>query len=248
MQSMQLTDWLVVIFIVAILVVLVDGVRRKLIERRSRVIVKLERNIPVDAVSGDELPNSELPNGGARTLDRGERPPPSLRTLQSKRKAAFRAARQASASEDTAVRPVPVLLDTLDVEEHRIEHTNVFADSGAIESFKADDFLSESVDASDESLRASSPASRHAKGSQSPQGSREVEDDNDELIDGLDEEYEEDAMLGEESVARKPPGYMDTRYQGRDDEYEDEDEEEFDDDEEEDDDEDELDDDLESPA
>ena len=42
MQSMQLTDWLVVLLILAIVGVLVDGVRRKLNERRTRVVMKLE--------------------------------------------------------------------------------------------------------------------------------------------------------------------------------------------------------------
>src|SRR5690606_41007273 len=122
MQSMQLTDWLVVIFVVAIVVVLVDGVRRKFAERRSRVVMKLERNIPQD-VDPDDLPNSELPNGGARTIERGDEPPPSLRTLQARRKRSFKSMRPA---EDSGVRAVPVLLDTVDIEEERIEHTNVF--------------------------------------------------------------------------------------------------------------------------
>jgi cell division protein ZipA len=240
MQSMQLTDWLVVIFIGAIVGVLIDGVRRKLAERRKRVVMKLEKNIPQD-VDPDEFPSSELPNGGARAIPREGQPVPSLRTLQAKRKLAFRSARIA---EDPGTRAVPVLLDAVDVEEERIEHTNVFADPHAAVSFQADDF------GPDDGLESEvSPVRvRNAEPAFPARAPEDDADELDELIDGLDEEYEEDAMLAEPEVARKEPGYMETRYQGRrdddDDEDEFEEEEELEDDEEEDDDLEEFDDDL----
>ncbi len=234
---MQLTDWLVVIFIVAIVGVLVDGVRRKLTERRNRVVLKIDKNLPADDVDIEQLPNSELPNGGARTLVRDGQPAPSLRTLQSRRKlSSFQNRRVA---EDPGVRAVPVLLDAVNVEEDLIEHTNVFADPHAVESdfsgLGAEHPGAEGSESFSATVRATGP------GSAEP-----AEDDAHESIDGLDEEYEEDAMLAEPTGARKESGYMDTRYQGRDDEDDDLDEEEFDD-EEEDEDDDELDDDLESP-
>src|SRR5690606_13521507 len=208
MQSMQLTDWLVVIFIVAIVVVLVDGVRRKFAERRGRVVVKLDRNIPRD-FDLEDLPNSELPNGGARTLVREQ--VPSLHTLKARRKPALKSLRPA---DDATARAVPVLLDTVDVEEDRIEHTNVFADPHAGESFQADDFAAaDAAPAVDRAQRGSA-------------------DDSDDLPDDLNEEYEEDTMLAEPTVARREPGYMETRYQGRDDD-DDFDDEDFDDEEEE---------------
>lgn len=206
MQFMQLTDWLVVIFVVAIVAVLLDGVRRKLAERSKRVVMKLDKNLPRDDIDPDALPNSELPNGGARTLVRDGQLAPSLRTLQSKRKLSFRAARSVSGLDEPGARAVPVLLDTVDVEEERIEHANVFADTDTEESFEAD-----------------------------------------ELIDGLDEEYEEDAMLGEQTTAGKQSGYMETRYQGRDDDDDELDDEEEFDDEEEDDEDDEFEEEIDSP-
>lgn len=220
MQSMQLTDWLVVIFVVAIVVVLVDGVRRKLTERRNRVVMKLDKNIPQD-LDPEELPNSELPNGGARALVRDDQAVPSLHTLKSRRKPLFKSSRFA-ASESTT-RAVPVLLDTVDVEEDRIEHTNVFVDPHASEAFEPDDFAS--ADSGVE-IGVESGVERAAH------------DEAEEFIDGLDEEYEEDAMLAEPTVARKEPGYMETRYQGRDDDDDDDledDEDEFEDEDEEDD-------------
>ena len=67
--------------------------------------MKLDRNIPQDEVDLDALPNSELPNGGARALTRdGTQPPPTLRTLQARRKLAFKSLR---ATEDPGVRAVP---------------------------------------------------------------------------------------------------------------------------------------------
>ncbi len=259
---MQLTDWLVVLFIVAIVAVLVDGVRRKLAERRNRVVMKLDRNLPVDDVDIESLPNSELPNGGARTLVRDGQPAPSLRTLQSKRKLSSFSRAVRAPMEDPGVRAVPVLLDAVDVEEERIEHTNVFADPHAVESFP-DGFLGldaehPGAEGSSLDLRAGHTGAEGSAGRQpesfsasayaaGPASAESVpEDDANEIIDGLDEEYEEDAMLAESTVARKEPGYMDTRYQGRDeeDDVDDDDEEEFED---EDEDEDDLDDDLESP-
>jgi cell division protein ZipA len=224
MQSMQLTEWLIVIFAVAIVVVLVDGVRRKLAERRTRVVMKLDKNIPQD-FNPDTAPNAELPNGGARAVERAEQAVPSLRTLQARRKPLFKSFR--NAADEGTTRAVPVLLDTVDVEEERIEHTNVFADPHAVPaSFQRHDFAAE------ENHAHETPAAPAGTGGQ----------DDDELIDGLDEEYEEDPMLEEPIVARKQPGYMETRYQGRDDDDDDlDDEEEFDDEEDEEDDEDEED-------
>jgi FtsZ-interacting cell division protein ZipA len=73
---MQKLDWLVVATVVAIVLVLLDGFRRKWIERRNRVVVKLDRNILQEDIDLDRLPNSELPNGGARTLPRAGDPAP----------------------------------------------------------------------------------------------------------------------------------------------------------------------------
>jgi cell division protein ZipA len=218
---MQLTDWLVVIFVVAIVVVLLDGVRRKLAERRNRVVLKIDKSLPLEDVDPDLLPNSELPNGGARTLRRDGQSAPSLRNLKAKRKPLPDMARRGLTGEQSE-RVVPVLMDAVELEEERIEHTNVFADSSADESFEADDFSGNDAAHATESV---SPSARRSAVRDDRAG-----EDVDESNAGFDEEYEEEAMLREQIAARKQQGYMDTRYQGRDDDdsgFEDEDEDEF---------------------
>lgn len=212
---MQVSDWLVVVLLVAIVVVLLDGVRRKLRDRRNRVVVKLERSIP--AVDGDDdvVALAELPNGGARTLPRNDRPPPTLRNLKSTRKTlSDPPPRRDAVPVETP--PVPVLMDTVEVEEERIEHTNVFADSAGPAEFRTEEYLEDSA----ESWEA---------GDEHYDDSYEDEDDDDE----------EDAdMLAGQPGTRRPQGETDTRYYGgNDDDYEDDDldDEEFDEDEEDDD-------------
>lgn len=202
---MQLTDWLVVILLVAILVVLLDGVRRKLIERRNRVVMKLEKNIPpVDGVDPEELlTKSELPNGGARTLPRQNKPAPTLRNLKSTQKVATASHPVAPVMAAHNLQGVPVLMDAVEVEEDRIEHTNVFADSAAAAAFAADEF------GQHPDFDLDSPAA------------------NPDSAD-VDEDYEEDApMLTPQAAA--PQALRDTRYLGRDDEDEDFEEEDDDD-------------------
>ena len=73
----ETTDLLVIIVVLAIVAVLLDGIRRKWRDRQNRVVMKLEKNHARDDASEvDQFPSSELPNGGARTLVReGEAPP-----------------------------------------------------------------------------------------------------------------------------------------------------------------------------
>ncbi len=67
---MELREWLSILVIIAIVLILLDGFRRKMIERKNRVRIKLDKNIPPE---NDESDHSfELPAGGARTLRRGE--------------------------------------------------------------------------------------------------------------------------------------------------------------------------------
>lgn len=69
---MGIRDWLAIIVIIFIALILLDGFRRKWLERKNRIVVKLDKNIP--PVAGDDpadpLTKSELPNGGARTITR----------------------------------------------------------------------------------------------------------------------------------------------------------------------------------
>ena len=75
---MGIRDWLAIIVIVFIVLILLDGFRRKWLERKNRIRVKLEKNIPAEDVEdvNDVIVKSELPNGGARIKTRaGEEVP-----------------------------------------------------------------------------------------------------------------------------------------------------------------------------
>ncbi len=71
---MNIRDWLAVIVIVFIVLILLDGFRRKWLERKNRIVMKLDKNIPQvkDDVEDDVLVSSELPSGGARVKPRSE--------------------------------------------------------------------------------------------------------------------------------------------------------------------------------
>lgn len=68
--------WLSIIIIIAIIAVLADGFLRKF-RSRSNLRVKLDKNVPDEAVPDpdEELTNSELPVGRARTIRRKGKPP-----------------------------------------------------------------------------------------------------------------------------------------------------------------------------
>ncbi len=69
---MGIRDWLAIIVIIFIVLILLDGFRRKWQERKTRIRVKLDKNIPLDDGQDDNeiLTKSELPNGGARIKTR----------------------------------------------------------------------------------------------------------------------------------------------------------------------------------
>ena len=73
---MGIRDWLAIIVIIFIVLILLDGFRRKWLERKNRIVVKIDRNIPPPDESEDDaadpLIRSELPNGGARTIRRAD--------------------------------------------------------------------------------------------------------------------------------------------------------------------------------
>lgn len=120
---MTLLDWLVVATVAAIILVLLDGLRRKWVERRNRVVMKLDRNLPQEDIDLDLLPNSELPNGGARTLTRDADPSPNTR----KRNIKLKDGRDQRGNDPASPAYVPpVLMDHVEVEEESIEHANVY--------------------------------------------------------------------------------------------------------------------------
>jgi cell division protein ZipA len=74
---MNIRDWLAIVVIIFIVLILLDGFRRKWLERKNRIVMKLDKNIPpvdVEAVD-DVLVKSELPAGGARTIQRPDNSP-----------------------------------------------------------------------------------------------------------------------------------------------------------------------------
>tara|TARA_R110002110_G_scaffold2830_1_gene14170 strand:+ start:104989 stop:106395 length:1407 start_codon:yes stop_codon:yes gene_type:complete len=69
---MGMRDWLIIIVIVGIVIILADGYRRK---HKNSIRMKLDKNIPpADSFEDDPLERAELPNGGARVLDRHGKP------------------------------------------------------------------------------------------------------------------------------------------------------------------------------
>ena len=64
---MGMRDWLIIIVIVGIILILLDGYRRK---RKDSIRVKLDKNIP--PLDDDVIEAAELPNGGARVIPRGK--------------------------------------------------------------------------------------------------------------------------------------------------------------------------------
>ena len=92
---MNIRDWLAVIVIVFIVLILLDGFRRKWLERKNRIVIKLDKNIPQveDNVEYDVHVLSELPSGGARVKSRSE----------------------------DAENDVPVLMESVDLDDDEIE-------------------------------------------------------------------------------------------------------------------------------
>lgn len=163
---MTMTELLVIIVIIIFVLVLLDGLRRNLGERRKRVVIKLDKKSPKTEFSDDELFISELPNGGARSLQRDSDSIPRIVKSKPKLKSVV------AAQEQHKAHSVPVLLDAVELEEEEIEHTNVFADTsstpaGASEDYESDDNVKEENDMG------------------------VYEEDIEEFIDGLDNGYDD---------------------------------------------------------
>jgi len=112
---MNIRDWLAVIVIVFIVLILLDGFRRKWLERKNRIVMKLDKNIPQveDDEKDDVLVRSELPSGGARVKPRSE-----------------------DAENDVPVLMESVDLDDDEIEDYPLEESEESADSYSEESVK----------------------------------------------------------------------------------------------------------------
>ncbi|MEH6556610.1 MAG: cell division protein ZipA [Oceanicoccus sp.] len=66
-------DWMIIVGVLLILAVLIDGYRRMRNERRGNIRMSLNRQFLNSSTANDDNP-SELPNGGARQVDRAESP------------------------------------------------------------------------------------------------------------------------------------------------------------------------------
>jgi len=99
---MNIRDWLAVILILFIVLILLDGFRRKWLERKNRIVMKLDKNIPAVDIEdeADVLTRSELPAGGARI-----KPRTSATAL----------------SDESSEEDVPVLMESVDIDSEDIE-------------------------------------------------------------------------------------------------------------------------------
>ena len=132
-------ELLAILVIIAIVVALLEAVRRKLSDRRNRVILKIDKSIHLDDIHIDELHLSELPNGGARRKERSQHEIPLIR----KKSTVLPSINKVRVVSNNASSSVPVLMDTVEVDEDHIEHTNVYASTLVEEVFTADDFITE---------------------------------------------------------------------------------------------------------
>jgi cell division protein ZipA len=69
-MELGVRDWMIIVGVLLIVVVLLDGYRRMRNDRRGNIRISLNKQFLNSVEDGDELTSSELPSGGARTVDR----------------------------------------------------------------------------------------------------------------------------------------------------------------------------------
>lgn len=74
-MDLGVRDWMIIVGVLLIVVVLLDGYRRVRNERRSRIRMSLNKQYLDSGAGEEEVPSSELPNGGARVISRGSAAP-----------------------------------------------------------------------------------------------------------------------------------------------------------------------------
>ena len=69
-MELNIRDWMIILGVLLIVAVLLDGYRRMRNERRGNIRISLNKQF-LNSTGIDESGSSELPNGGARSVDRG---------------------------------------------------------------------------------------------------------------------------------------------------------------------------------
>jgi cell division protein ZipA len=69
-MELGVRDWMIIVGVLLIVVVLLDGYRRMRNDRRGNIRISLNKQFLNSVEDGDEPNSSELPGGGARTVDR----------------------------------------------------------------------------------------------------------------------------------------------------------------------------------
>lgn len=195
---MSMRDWLIIIVIVGIVLILVDGYRRK---HKNTIRMKIDRNIPPpgDDDGDDPLERAELPNGGARIMPRG---------IHASATSSSTSSRDEDFDED-----VPVLMDAINLARDKkslnrqvaeYDHENDVAyEEGLDEDYPEDDFADSHKPYAAETASESSHA--YASGTmpeEDPEDDADYDDEDDEHpYDEQEEASDEHAGVDEDAVA-----------------------------------------------
>ena len=220
---MGMRDWLIIIVIVGIVIILADGYRRK---HKNSIRMKLDKNIPpADAFEDDPLERAELPNGGARVLDRYGKPLESYADAESDDDADYdddyydeqENTDQAEYINDKD--NVPVLMDAIDIagtesknepeaiaRHHDDAGVNAYADETteeAEESFETDSTVDNSYADDDENIAGYGSAESDDEPQYADSSDYEPEPVTHVSTDEYaDEAYDDDDISNDEIVSR----------------------------------------------
>lgn len=206
-----MSNWLTGVIVLLIIIILVDGYRRRNRNRLdvSPALKKRLRNPTPDDEPENEIPPSyisELPNGGARVVavrDPSERPQRerklSARELKEQRRreeAAKRTPEQARLNLDESV---PILMESVDHQDEQ-DYESHTDDHGRIEpSFSAKD--NEEFAREEDELHADHDEEDYDEDDEEFDEDEEHESDEDTLEDDYDEDYDEEIEESESKAS-----------------------------------------------
>jgi len=202
---MGIRDWLAIIVIIFIVLILLDGFRRKWLERKNRIVVKIDRNIPPPDESEDDaadpLIRSELPNGGARTIRRAD----------------------GSFYKEETSQDVPVLMEPVDLDDDFEEYASddLPSDDTDLESWQENDQEQWDDDIPEVSQDISGSDISEEELEDEPQGQQEDDqeddawtaDDHFEMESALDQELEDYEEDDDSEVVQAKKGMLGSRSQ-----------------------------------